>query len=447
MNDPFVNLPEALRRFLFSEGTMATVVGGKSALDLSFLRVGGRDEAVRFLARYGYDLDNLSHRNGLERVRSEATGFIRGILLQGLDLSLPVECDRMPIIDLLMTAARQPGTGTRAEELQQAWACALLRIMHTVAHSENYFQEHFYPQIREEVLERFVQQVHTEADGSQVLKGRTCDVPLVRFEVKETKPLRSAVLKLLQKEENVAYDLFDHIGVRMIVRRPVEALCAVRALHEQHTIMYPNIKPTRSRNTLIDIGAFDRLLAEGIEAWRRGEVEEDALIEQLWAANFRPSNAAQLAWNPHSSDKYNAIQFTCRQMIRFPNPLYHRMRRAREVAERHLQGDGRRQMLSALDMTEIDKEIQFFFPYEVQIMDLASFEEAAKGRAAYAEYKQRQVVTARRRVLGRVLELTQVSADDPVVPRDRQRTGPVQIRKLMGSAARGRLSDDLRGRG
>ncbi len=385
---------------------MSTIVGGRSALDLSFLRIGGREEAGRFLARYGFDLQRPTQREDLERIRAEAVGFIRGRLLHGSDLDMPSLFDTIGPIDLLMMAARQTGTGTFEEQLEQAWACSLLRVMHTVAHAENYFQTHYYPQIREAILERFVDQVDTAADGSQVLRGRTCDVPLVRFEVKEAKPLRSAILKLLQKEENVAYDLFDHIGVRIIVSRPADALFVVRALHEKHTIMYPNIKPTRSRNTLIDIERFGQEIGLVLAKWERGQLDEEAALTQLRSADFRPSSDPQKQWNPHSSDKYNSIQFTCRQLIRFPNPLYDRLQQAQDAVSRQLEGPLLLQVLGTLDLFGIDREIQFFFPYEVQVMDLASFEQASKGRAAYTDYKNRQVATARRRVMARVLELT-----------------------------------------
>ena len=438
--DPQSSLPESLRQFLFSGGTLSTIVGGRSALDLSFLRIGGPDEARRFLARYGFDLERPTQRLELERIRAEAIGFIRGVLLHGTDLQMPGTYDELPAIDLLMMAARLPDAGTHDEQLEQAWACTLLRIMHTVAHAENYFQTHFYPQIRAAILELFVDQVETAADGSQVLRGQTCDVPLVRFEVKEAKPLRSAVLKLLQKEENVAYDLFDHIGVRIIVPRPVDALFAIRALHERHTIMYPNIKPTRSRNTLIDVERFGEEIGDVLAAWERGELSEEQAAERLANADYRPSSDPQIAWNPHSSDKYNSIQFTCRQLIRFANPLYERLQQAQDAVCRQLDGALLVQVLGTLDLFGIDPEIQFFFPYEVQIMDRASFDHASRGRAAYNQYKQRQVATARRRVMGRVLALTGRAADMGLGPVQQDPAKKRQVRRMLGQTLHGHFA-------
>lgn len=410
-------LPPLLSQYVFSWETMHTIIGGRSALDLSHLRLsgGGEEEAYKFLARYGYDLHSPAHMVDVERIRAEALGFLRGVLLPGLaDVELPAEFDTMPILDVLRLAAGELGqpplpvssAASTAHQLRMAWACALLRVMHTMAHAVNYFQNNFYREIRERILNRFVEQVHTTTDGAQYLHSHSYNVPLVRFEVKETKPLRSVALKLLQKQENVAYDLFDHIGVRIIVRRPVDALFAVRALREAHTIMYPNIKPTRSRNSLLDLEAYDSHVRQCLLRFQRGELDEVATAAAIHAFELKPVSSEQVDWNPYSSDKYRSIQFTCRQMIRFANPLFTRLVDARKVAEKHLQGAALDEMVSTLSLQGVDPEIQFFFPYEVQVMDVASFQQATEGRASYAEYKDRQIASVRRRVMPRVLALT-----------------------------------------
>lgn len=416
-------LPPLLSHYVFSWETMHTIIGGRSAIDLSHLRLssGGSDEAYKFLARYGYDLAIATHVEDVERLRVEALGFIRGVLLPGLrGVQVPVEFDTMPVLEVLRLAAGATAMGpeaplpgrslrvesTAAHELRMAWACALLRVMHTMAHAANYFQTSFYHEIRERILSRFVEQVRSRADGTQFLHSHSFDVPLVRFEVKETKPLRSVALKLLQKLENVAYDLFDHIGVRIIVQRPVDALFAVRALREHHTIMYPNIKPTRSRNTLIDLEAYDAHVRQCLLRFQRGELDEAGTAAAIHGFDLKPDGSDQVDWNPYSSEKYRSIQFTCRQMIRFANPLFTRMTEAQAVARRHLAGEALQEMLASLSLQSVDPEIQFFFPYEVQVMDIASYQHATEGRASYGEYKERQIRSARRRVMPRVLELT-----------------------------------------
>jgi uncharacterized protein (TIGR04562 family) len=416
-------LPPLLARYIFSWETMHTIMGGQSAIDLSHLRLThtGNEEAGRFLARYGYDLTNPVQFQDVERIRTEALGFIRGVLLPGLPVEMPAEFDTMPILEVLRLAAGDREIAVAkwgaTAEVRMAWACGLLRVMHTVAHAVNYFQNNYYHEIRERILNRFVAQVRTRDDGSQYLHAQSFDVPIVRFEVKETKPLRSVVVKLLQKQENVAYDLFDHIGVRIIVHNPVDALFAVRALREEHTIMYPNVKPTRSRNTLVDLEAYDMHVRACLLRFQRGELDEIATVRAIHGFADKPQSNDQIDWNPYSSDKYQSIQFTCRQMIRFANPLFTRMRDAQEVARKHLTDRPLEEMLAALTTQGVDPEIQFFFPYEVQVMDIASYQAATEGRASYGEYKARQIVSVRKRVLPRVLQLLGVP-EEPKPDRD-----------------------------
>lgn len=438
---------------------MHTILGGRSAIDLSHLRLSatGLEEAYNFLARYGYDIRLESHARDVELIRVEALGFLRGVVTAGLDdVVVPTELDTLPILDVicLATGEGRPGVTASAQErrdfdLNMAWACTLLRVMHTIAHANNYFQDNYYREIRAKILDRFIAQVRTREDGSQYLHSKTLDVPLVRFEIKETKPLRSVVVKLLQKQENVAYDLFDHIGVRIIVERPVDALFVVRALREEHTIMFPNIKPTRSRNTLLDLEAYDAHVRDCLRRFQKGELDELETVDAIHAFEQKPASSDQLDWNPYSSDKYRSIQFTCRQMIRFENPLYTRLVAARSVAEKHLTGAPLQEMLAALSTAGIEQEIQFFFPYEVQVMDIASYKAATEGRASYAEYKARQIASVRQRVMPRVLELLGRSdLADPAVVASTARGGAHQPANKRRLAMTGLLpmgnAEDLR---
>ena len=409
---------------------MDAVIGGRSAIDLPRLEVADAAQARAFLLRYGYDINDPHHASVVERIRAEAIGFIRGVLLGEHDLVVPEWLDEVSIIDLLLEAAVGTVTPDSGARLRQAWACALLRVMHTFAHAENYFQHAYYPQIREAILERFVAQVDTAEDGSQVLRGRRGGVPLVRFEVKEVKPLRSVVLKLLHKAENVATDLFDHIGVRIIVERPVDAIFAVRTLLETHTIMFANIKPTRSRNTLLDLASLREHINRVADAIDGGQMTVDQVHEALAGFEVRPSEHIDLPVNRHSSTRYRSIQFTCRQMIRIANPLWQRLHGTRNLLkDRGVVIDA--ELGSALDLFGVERQIQFFFPYEVQVMDRESYEEAVRGRASYREYKRRQVESVRHRVLGQVMSLQAESRRQPS-RRRRDSVSLPTLRELLG---------------
>ncbi|WP_444996291.1 hypothetical protein [Aliikangiella sp. IMCC44359] len=71
--------------------------------------------------------------------------------------------------------------------------------------------------------------------------------------------------------------------------------------------------------------------------------------------------------NLFSEISYHSVQITCRQRIKVKQP------------------DG--------------KNLSFFFPYELQIMDRQSYISSREGLASHSEYKKRQRAAIRKRVL------------------------------------------------
>ena len=57
-----------------------------------------------------------------------------------------------------------------------------------------------------------------------------------------------------------------------------------------------------------------------------------------------------------------------------------------------------------MDPKYLQREVRFFYPFEVQIMDKVSAEENEKGRSAHSEYRKAQIQTALRRVMGSFLD-------------------------------------------
>ena len=374
--------------------TLYPIIGGLSAIDSSQLHISNYREAEEFLESYGYDFSYEPHRLEMEKIRREALSFIEEELLADEDnLSIPPEIREERDIRKLLLLASGP-----VDEIEQNWACALLRVMHTFVHSRSYFNELFGDEIRQQILNRFSPHLRKTEEGGLFLGAGDEAIPLFHFEFKHTKPLRSIVMKLLHKPENVAADIFDRIGLRFVTRDKLDALLVIRYLRRHHVIMFANIKPSRSRNTLIDL------------EWLRREIEIiDELIKtgrfdrKLWLEKLRQKIQAQPypyvppdpIINPFRSIHYHSIQFTCRQMIRIPvkkfvqclSSSFHNL--SPFLAEK----------LSNQD------EISFFFPYEVQVMDIESFRRSRSGLASHEEYKKRQRDTVKIRVLRKLLWL------------------------------------------
>ncbi|MCB9676446.1 MAG: TIGR04552 family protein [Alphaproteobacteria bacterium] len=332
---------------LFPFETLRAMVGGASAIDVPRLRLLDLDEADAFLECYGFRVDDPADREDLEEIRQAALAILRDVLLDPHERIAPAIVEERDVRRLLLRVS----TDDQGDE--RMWACALLRVMHTVAHARSDLSERYADAIEEQILGRFRAVIEEDEDGLWL-----GDIPLVHFEARSRKPLASIVLKLLHKPENVAADIFDRLGVRFVTRSRLDALLVVRFLRKRNVVMFANVKPSRSKNTLIDLDALERAL--------QSEPDLDALDAEIqtWPYPHRVSGLD----NPHSSREYHAIQFTGRQRIR-------------------LEDVGGR-------------PIRFFFPFEVQVLDEEAYRASRVGYASHEEYKERQRQAARHRVLG-----------------------------------------------
>lgn len=353
----------------FSFASLRAIVGGHSAIDLPHLQVESEADATAFLAGYGFDLDSIRQRAELEDLRAGAVSFIERVLLTGSSRIDPRVRDEADVRKLLQWASQ-----TREETLR-AWSCAILRVGHTLAHAQSYLNARYGQQIREQVAARFAPHVHHTVDGWRLGQGREA-IPLVHFESRASKSLDSVTIKLLHAVDNVASDVFDWLGFRFVARERYDALLVVRYLRRNSVIMFANIKPSRSRNTLVDLDWLEA------EIKRRGAQELDAPehLEALRAALRErecPGGDGPRSHNQYSSTSYHSIQFTAREMIRVADY---------ESAE------------------PSGCAPWFFFPYEVQVLDEASYRESREGFASHEQYRARQLDTVRRRVLGHLLD-------------------------------------------
>jgi uncharacterized protein (TIGR04562 family) len=276
--------------------------------------------------------------------------------------------------------------------------------MHTIAHIDQDLRTTYFGDIQKQILDRFYRVIHRDAEGRLYLGEKPDDalrVDLVAFESKPKKSRDSTLLKLLHKPENVAEDIFDRVGLRFVTHTRLGALQVVKFLKDRMIVMPPNIKPSRSRNTMIDIDDFRNQMTDCLAQVERGEMTEEGLKRELEMAAHSP---ATNPLNPHSSEFYRAIQFTCRQLVKLVNPLHQDLRELKQLSRSGGLSESAQRIVDRLDLKYAQKEIHFFYPYEVQVMDQFSFEENEKGRSAHSEYKKAQLQTALRRVMGSLVD-------------------------------------------
>lgn len=349
----------------FPWDTLRSIIGGLSAIDVPRLHCTTEEEAAQFLEGYGFDWERTAHRLELEQLRQDAIAFIEDQLLDE-DEAIPNAIrEQVDPRALLCWASNSESNA------QQRWSCALLRVAHTLAHSRSYFNEKYGEAIRQQIFARF--EPHLVMTGDGLVVGDE-QLQLVDFEVKPTKPVESVAMKLLHKVENVAEDIFDRVGVRFITRERFDALLVVKYLREHNVFMFANVKPSRSRNTLIDLEWLEQLMVGLDQEIAAGNIDESDRLEMLRATVGEAEYPGPPApsYNPYSAASYHALQFTCRQMIRVPDDT----------------GRG---------------EIRFFFPFEVQVLDEESYHISRSGYAAHHLYKARQRAGVRDRVFGDLL--------------------------------------------
>jgi uncharacterized protein (TIGR04562 family) len=371
------------------------------------------EEAERFVEQYGFTLENPIEQSEVFGYFREAISFIQRHFLapenpDGLKLQFPKRILEVKNVrDLLLYASMHfPGQSHDAPGLYlRDWACSVLKVMHTIAHLDQDPRASYFSDIQKQILDRFYRYIHRDESGGLYLGERPEDpyrVNLVAFESKPKKSRDSTLIKLLHKKENVAEELFDRVGVRFVTEDVLGALMVVRYLKAQMIVMTSNMKPSRSRNTLVDLEEFKKGCAEAHRALNAKEIEWEEFVKRMRSSAHPPPMDSS---NPHSSEFYRSIQFTGRQLIKLQSPLYQDLRELKQLAKQESFPEGVQKILDRLDMKFVQREIRFFYPFEVQIVDQVSHEENEKGRSAHSEYKRAQLMTAMKRVMGNLVDV------------------------------------------
>ena len=371
---------------------LSAMIQGKSSIDLTSMPVYSRDQAISMVYNYGFDLNLPEDHAEMEGYFVEAVNFIEHRFLNpGMDWLAHGEpaspMERIPkaitssrdVIDLLMMASQK-------DHPHRPWACALLKVIHTLVYIQNSPLYKYHAQASETILSRFRESLNPEEDGSVTLKGlHGRQLKLYAFEAKHHKPRESILIKLLCKKENVAENVWDLVGIRLVTFHPAQAILAVDILRENKTILFPNVIPSRSRNTLIDFAHFRELYESQLSAYKAGQINMEQMQQLFETHDFITPTETHSNQNPLSSPQYRSLHITCRQLLRVKS------------------GEGL-------------GETRFAFPYEVQVLDKASYLNSKVGQGAHASYKQRQLFAARRRVLGSLLAPLGATPEPPAAP-------------------------------
>jgi uncharacterized protein (TIGR04562 family) len=371
---------------------LSGLVQGLSIIEQTTIQVRTAEEAHHFLMTYGYDLSDPQDVQRLSHLVQEAVSFIENRLLEAgegetafarLHLHVPNNFLKQPnIVDLLCVASALPRTD------QSRWACAILKVVHTLTHIEHAPRLQIIEPARQQILKGYGEIMRYDLESEKVIIGRTGSdkqLALYGLEIKEQKSRESLLIKLLSKKENSIELIDDFIGIRIITESIPDVLVALDILMESQLLVFSNVKAERSRNTLIALDEFQSLWqqyhpedypslhSEKPHAYGKLPSWMDLLstLQQLDAK--LPHNSFS-KHNPHSDNNYRALHITTRQLIKVP-----------------ARGD------------EGGTMQRLFFPYEIQFIDKAHYIANQEGDIAHSRYKQRQLQRCRRRILGDLL--------------------------------------------
>jgi len=400
---------EYLKKYMFDWDIFDVIIGGKSALDSKFFVGPERDrfEVDNFLRAYGFETNDPIVEAELFGNFQEALQFIKRYFLkegnpEGLDYKIPNSFYRLTHISELFILA---ATREKNHDEDRLWAEVVLKVMHTILHIDKDLRTKYFSIVQTQIFDRFYKYVHRDTENNLALgiKGTDEIISLIDFETKSKKSRDSVIIKLLHKAENVAEELFDRIGIRFVVENRLDALRLVKFLVERNIVIPHNIKPSRSLNSLVDIQKFKERHQVTLKTCLRNNLTEERFSQAL-ERDIDDCHPELLdKGNTHSASGYRSIQFTGRQLIKYTNPFLTEFNELRALAKEKEDNELATKILG-MDTSLVSRDIRFFYPFEVQIMDKASHIENTEGEASHEGYKKSQLRSAMMRVFKSFIE-------------------------------------------
>ena len=394
--------PDYIDHYLFDWDILNVIWGGRSALDShSFsAALNNVEEIHSFLAAYGFDQSDPVLRAEIFGTFQESLQFIRRYFLkgrneEGLDIAIPQAILAVEeIAELIQIAAWMKRDIHSYEE--SLWAQIVLKVMHIILHMDKDLRHNYFSQIQQQIFDRFYRYFSRDKEGNLYLGSQLNNerVFLEDFQTKAKKERDSIIIKLLHKEENIAEELFDRIGVRFVTATRLDCLRVIKFLYKNNVIIVYNIKHSRSRNSLIDLDLFKREHHSILRNALNHEMDEKEFQKKLnrEIMNLR----SQKDDNIHSSRYYRSMQFTAYQLIKYRNPFDSEFVKLKDRAKEILsKGDDQlAKQIITMYRSFMAQNISFFYPFEVQLMDRESQENNMEGSASHQQYKKSQLKAA-----------------------------------------------------
>lgn len=333
-----------------------------------------------FMKGYGYDLENVIQRSEIFGYFRETLSFIKESFLEdnvmedSLPFALPEEIVRINSIEdlLLMTQCDN-------KELF-IWSKIIFRIMHIISLLDKDMRFSYFSYISSQISNKYTQYIFQEDRGFYLssFKGSSHKILLKDFQIKKQKSRSSLILKFLHKSNFSLEDLYDFFGFRIITYSKLDSLKVLNFLVKEHVILPQNIKAQRSYNPFGSIELIEKYFQS------KTEKELEVLLEE------GEDESIQKKFNQFTSKNYKAIHITALELIRYKNPLYFDLKEIKKISKEKYHNHELNYFISKVDLKYLQEEYTFFYPYELQILDVKSYQDSLTGEASHKQYKRKQ---------------------------------------------------------
>lgn len=338
-----------------------------SALEIPDLGLRSLDQVSDFIRAYGFDLKNEADSEKLWDYYRRAISFISSELLTQGETIPEILANPEQLKDLSYLLIYASSDDSRPDGLKR-WACAILKVMHVLAHADNDLFTSFSKEIQDQIVKPIQDYVFDDpvAGPSLTTPGDHERISLKKFEVKMFKSSESSILKLLAKREAIAFGILDKVGVRFVTKTLFDVFRVLNFLGEKNLVSFPHLVIGQTNNTLYPVNLFLEVMDSLPADHQLSSDEIDLkLKDKLVSAESRAVYLTKTS--QFSSAEYRFVKFIARRLVR---------------------------------VQQGDKTLSFFYPYEVQLMDYETHLKNISGESSHEAYKDRQRQRARQRVLG-----------------------------------------------
>ncbi|MEM6992510.1 MAG: TIGR04552 family protein [Myxococcota bacterium] len=311
---------------------------GDSVIDWHRLALRSMDDVRRLLLVNGLDPDRPEDITRLEDLRAQAVRYVVDTL--GLRIE-PELATGVPAMELPLLAS---GRGRH-----QRSACTLLKVMHIIYHLDAR-ELRTALSVPDNLLYAMIEQsVVTMFD-----ELRRAGVPVAEFSwSRKTRP--SMVTKLLVKRDTSAARLFDRLRFRLVVAKKADLLPTLHVML-QRFIPFNYVLPGQTVNRLVDLAPIERRIAKS----------RDVLA--LTSEDRAESD------NEFSGRGYQVLNFVADLPVRVDR------------------------LLEGTEYVGLPGSLVFVLA-EFQILDRASAETNEQGESSHEQYKRRQHMRVKERML------------------------------------------------